>query len=473
MSEYISFCFVKGALVMERLDVVIKNGKAVLPDGVKETDIGIKDGRIVALQKGIQANASVMLNAENHYIFPGVIDVHVHFSEPGRESWEGFHTGSMMMAAGGCTTYFDMPLNGIPSTVNVKALTEKAEIGKLKSFVDFSLWGGLVPGNEKDLEPLAEAGVIGFKAFLSETGNKEFASVDDMTLLNGMKIIAKTGKVLALHSESASITNWLKAEKEQAGAFSADDYLESRPIMAEVEAVERAIYYAELTGCPLHFVHISSALAIEKIEQAKHSGMDITVETCPHYLLFNHQHLRELGTIAKCAPPLREKEEQEKLISLVINQKFDMVSSDHSPCPFDLKDPKKHHLFAAWGGISGGQFTFLSMLELAIKYNIPFETIAQLTASAPAERFGLSEWKGKIAVGFDADLAILSLEDSFTVTKENFLAKHKESLYIGHTFPSMIVATISKGKIVYQDGKVVAGKANGEWVKPEKDEYVK
>lgn len=453
---------------MEHLDVIITNGKVVLPTGVEKTDVGIKNGKIAVIKKGIQNEADLTWDAEGQYIFPGMIDVHVHFSEPGREHWEGFHTGSMMMAAGGCTTYFDMPLNGIPSTVNRDALYEKARLGNEKSFVDFSLWGGLVPGNEKDLEALAESGVIGFKAFLSTTGNKEFEAVDDISLLNGMKIIAKLNKVLALHAESAAITNWLKEEKEKEGKSSADDYLETRPIIAEVEAVERAIYYAGITGCPLHFVHISSAKAIEKIEQAKQKGMNVTVETCPHYLLFNHDHLRELGTIAKCAPPLREREEQQKLISLLIDNKFDMISSDHSPCPYDLKDPNVYNLFQAWGGISGGQFSLLSMIELALQYNIPFETVAKWTASAPAERFRLSDRKGKIAEGADADLAIVTLKESYLVTEENYYAKHKQSLYIGHTFPCKVVGTFIRGNVVFKDGEIVAQSPAGGWLKPER-----
>ncbi|MED1738503.1 allantoinase [Bacillus swezeyi] len=451
---------------MEQLDLIIKNGKVVLSTGVVEIDIGIKDGKIAIIQKGITAKAEREWDAANQYVFPGMIDVHVHFSEPGREHWEGFHTGSMMMAAGGCTTYFDMPLNGIPSTINQDALDQKASIGNEKSYVDFSLWGGLVPGNEQELEPLAESGVIGFKAFISTTGNKEFEAADDMTLLNGMKTIAKLNKVLALHSESAAITNWLKEEKEREGKVSADDYLESRPIIAEVEAVERAIYYAELTGCPLHFVHISSARAIEKIEQAKQRGMNITVETCPHYLLFNHGHLKELGTIAKCAPPLREEEEQQKLISLLIEDKFDMISSDHSPCTYDLKDPKVHNLFQAWGGISGGQFSLLSTIELAVKFDIPLEKVAKWTASSPAERFGLTDHKGKITEGADADLAIVSLDETYTVTEENYFAKNKKSLYINHTFPCRIIGTLNKGNVVFKDGEIVIENPVGSWVKP-------
>ncbi len=455
---------------MEKMDFIIKNGTVVLPSGLVQNDIGIKDGRIHILGKNLLNDSEKIWDATNQFVFPGMIDVHVHFSEPGREHWEGFITGSQMMAAGGCTTYFDMPLNGIPSTVTEEALFDKANLGNEKSLVDFSLWGGLVPGNDDDLEALAESGVIGFKAFLSTTGNKEFEAVDDITLLNGMKQIAKLGKVLALHSESAAMTNWLKEQKEKEGRFTADDYLETRPIMAEVEAVQRAIYYSEITGCPLHFVHISSAEALDIIQQAKSKGVNITVETCPHYLLFNHQDLRERGPVAKCAPPLREKEEQEKLINLLFNQKFDMISSDHSPCPYELKDPKVHNVFQAWGGISGGQFTLLSMVELAVKYNIPFESIAKWTAQNPAERFGLLDRKGQIKEGNDADFAIVTLDKPFTVTKDNFYAKHKESLYLGHTFPCEITGTICRGNVVYENGRVVEGTTFGGWVKPVKAE---
>jgi len=329
---------------------------------------------------------------------------------------------------------------------------------------DFALWGGLVPDNLLDLEDLANNGVIGFKAFMSATGNAEFERADDETLLLGMKKISALGKILALHAESAPITNTLTDEKLQNGKMSADDYLETRPILAEAEAVERALIYAELTDCPLHFVHISSALAIEKIEAAKKRGMNVTVETCPHYLLFNHQDLKEKGTIAKCAPPLRLPDEQEKLISLLIEGKFDMVSSDHSPCPFDMKDPATHTLFQAWGGISGGQFSLLAMIELALKYKFPFPKVAQYTAKGPAERFGLSETKGEIKEGLDADFAIVSLATAHTVTENNFFAKHKQSLYMNHTFPCSIVATIQRGNVLFDYNQFL--KQQSIWLRP-------
>ncbi|MEF3355404.1 allantoinase [Paenibacillus sp. GYB006] len=451
---------------MEHYDLMILGGSVVLPSGVDKVDIGIKDGKIAAIAANLEGEAKSKWDVSGSYVLPGMIDVHVHFSEPGREHWEGFTTGSAMMAAGGCTTFFDMPLNGIPSTIKEEALLDKARLGNEKSLVDFGLWGGLVPGNDDDLQALAESGVIGFKAFLSTTGNKEFEAVDDITLLNGMKKIAALGKVLALHSESAAITDWLKTEKEAAGLVSADDYLETRPILAEVEAVERALHYSEITGCALHFVHISSAAAVAKIEAAKNRGMNVSVETCPHYLLFNHNSLRERGSIAKCAPPLREAREQQRLIALLVDGKFDMLSSDHSPCPYDMKDPKDYNLFQAWGGISGGQFTLLSALELAIAHDIPLTQVAAWTASNPAERFGLAGSKGSIAIGMDADLAIVDLSKTFTVTEENYYAKHKQSLYIGHTFPCSVTGAIVRGHIVVHEGEVSTEDPEGSWQKP-------
>lgn len=449
---------------MTQYDLIIRNGLVVLPDRVEKTDLAIKEGVIAKIEQKLSGTGLEEREAAGTYIFPGMIDVHVHFNDPGRDQWESFETGSAMMAAGGGTTYFDMPLNGIPSTVDKQALLQKVEIGEKKSLVDFGLWGGLVPGNQKDLRELAEGGVIGFKAFLSESGNEEFERVDDAVLLSGMKEIASLNKILALHAESAAITDLLTKEKKEHGLISADDYLASRPTLAEAEAVERAITYAKLTGCALHFVHISSEAAIEKIEAAKKLGVNVTVETCPHYLLFTHDDLIEKGAVAKCAPPLREKSEQEKLIQLLLEGKFDMISSDHSPSPYSMKDPATHNLFEAWGGISGGQFTLMSMIKLAIKYHIPFTKIAEWTAAAPAKRFGLKS-KGRIKVGLDADLAIVSLEEDFTVTEENFFAKHKQSLYLGQIFPCAINATINNGKVIYENGRIVEQKGIGSWLK--------
>ncbi|WP_100487121.1 allantoinase [Sporolactobacillus pectinivorans] len=444
-------------------DLLIKNGCAVLKDEVRKVDIGIKKGKIAAIGDALTEQAEEVIDAEGQTIFPGMIDVHVHFDEPGRTDWEGFETGSSMLAAGGCTTYFDMPLNGIPSTVDKKALIEKVKIGEDASHIDFGLWGGLVPGNIRDLEGLHDSGAVGFKAFLSPSGNPYFESVDDHSLLAGMRRIASLGGILALHAESAPIVTFLQQEKEAQGLTGCDDYAESRPPLAEAEAVSRALMFAELTGCRLHFVHISTTEAVDLIQHAKKRGQDVTLETCAHYLLYNHADFCRLGVIGKCAPPLRSESERFGLVDKLIHNEIDMVTSDHSPC--EWKDKQKDNLFDAWGGISGGQFTLLSVIEIALKHHIPLTKVADWTAGHPAERFGMAPEKGKILQGTDADLAIVDLRKPEKVTKERLFQKNKFSLYVGHTFPSSIQTTINRGVIVYSDEKINTA-ARGEWCRP-------
>ncbi|MCO7175033.1 allantoinase [Sporolactobacillus kofuensis] len=447
-------------------DLLIKNGDVVLAHEVKKLDIGIKDGKIAALGDLLEDQAEKVINAKGKTIVPGMIDVHVHFDEPGRENWEGFDTGSAMLAAGGCTTFFDMPLNGIPSTVNKKVFDEKVVIGEAKSHIDFGLWGGLVPENLMDLEGLAHAGAIGFKAFLSPSGNPYFHSVDDSSLLEGMKRIAKLGAVLALHSESAPMVTFLQKEKEAQGLTGYDAYAESRPVLAEIEAVSRALMFAELTGCPLHFVHISSAEAVDLIQTAKKKGQDVTLETCPHYLLYNHDDFRQVGVVGKCAPPLRSESEQYALVDRLAHQQIDMISSDHSPC--EWKDKQKDNLFEAWGGISGGQFSLLSAIEIALAHHLPLTQVAEWTAKRPAERFRIAAEKGEIREGADADLALVALDVPHVVTKDTLFQKNKFSLYEGHVFPSSIQMTISRGTLVYSTDKQINDEAKGRWIRPSK-----
>ncbi|WP_353949324.1 allantoinase [Sporolactobacillus sp. Y61] len=442
-------------------DLLIKNGNVVLPDGVVKTSIGISKGKIAALGAP-DAEAGQVIDAEGMTVLPGMIDVHVHFDEPGRTEWEGFETGSSMLAAGGCTTFFDMPLNGIPSTVTRPAFEEKVRIGENESHVDFALWGGLVPDHVDDLEGLSRAGAIGFKAFMSPSGNPEFESVDDLSLLAGMRRIASLGGILALHAESAPIVTFLQKEREAQGLTGYDDYAESRPPVAEAEAVSRALMFGELTGCRLHFVHISTVEAVACIQRAKKKGQDVSLETCAHYLMYSHEDFRRLGVVGKCAPPLRSEDERKGLIDCLIRGDLDMVSSDHSPC--EWKDKERDNLFQAWGGIGGGQFTLLSVLEIAKTRHLPLTRVAEWTAGAPAARFGLND-KGQIRIGADADLAIIRPDAPFRVEREKLFQKNKFSLYEGHEFPSSVAATINRGRVVFRNGKISQA-AKGQWIRP-------
>ncbi|MEK5253161.1 allantoinase [Paenibacillus sp. FSL F4-0125] len=457
-------------------ELVIKNGNVVLPDQVLKLDIAVSEGRIVALgEKLSAAPLTQVIDAEGHYVLPGMIDMHVHFNEPGLGHWEGFRSGSAALAAGGCTTYADMPLNGNPPTVNEAALHQKVMAAAGNSAVDYVLWGGLVPGNLDDLEALAAAGITGFKAFLSNPGGEgegRFREVDEDTLYQGMQRISALGGILALHAESEAITAVLTADAVRKGRSSARDFAACRPAEAELEAVSRALLYSEMTGCRLHFVHISTAAAIEKVHEAKLRGLDVSAETCPHYLVLTETDMETLGPVAKCAPPLRSGLEQEKLWEMLAQGKIDLIASDHSPCPTELKVQPELSFFEAWGGISGAQSSLELMFHEGVNVRgLPVTLISRLLAGQPAKRFGLEHLKGTIALGLDADFVLLNPNTTYTLAAEDLFYRHKHSPYIGRTLSCKVAATICRGQVVYTSEEGVIAEEGGQWLRIRKEQY--
>lgn len=436
---------------MHTYDVIVRNGKIVNTDGITQGDIAIKDGKIKQVSNGeqIEAIAAKEIDAEGLHILPGLIDTHVHFNEPGRAEWEGLETGSKSLAAGGMTAFFDMPLNSTPPTINKENLELKKSLAEEKSIVHPYYWGGLVPQNIDDLKDLHEGGVIGFKAFMSPSGIVDFDNVDDETIYKGMTEIASLGSLLAVHAESTVICQQLADKKQSEGKTSARDFVESRPIISEIEAVRRIISYAEATGCKLHIVHASSRKVVKEITEAKERGVDVTVETCPHYLSLTVKDLEEQGVIAKCAPPLRDQEEVDDLWNAVLNDEINIIASDHSPAPGSMKQ-NTGNIFEGWGGISGAQSTLNVLLtEGYFKRELPLEKIAALMSKNPAERFGL-EGKGAITEGYDADLTFINLNESFELKSEDLYYKHKHSPYIGKTFKGKVAKTMVDGKVVFE-----------------------
>ncbi|MEK3713397.1 allantoinase AllB [Paenibacillus sp. FSL R7-0333] len=454
----------------EGYELIIRNGQVVLPGEVRRLEIGVKDGKIAALGEALQASSGTrILDAEGQYVLPGIIDMHVHFNEPAFGHWEGFRSGSAALAAGGCTCYADMPLNGNPPTVNLEALRLKAEAAAGNSAVDYVLWGGLVPGNLEELEGLAAAGVTGFKAFISNPGGEgegRFREVDDDTLYQGMLRIAATGGILALHAESEAITSVLGAAALRAGRSSARDFAASRPPQAELEAVARALLYSERTGCKLHFVHISTAAALELIHEAKLRGLDVTAETCPHYLILDEDSMETLGALAKCAPPLRSSSERERLWAALAAGRVDLVASDHSPCPPELKLAPGLSFMEAWGGISGAQSSLELMFHEGVHVRGLLVTqISALLSGLPARRFGLEGRKGSITPGLDADLVLLDPDAAYTLRAEDLLYRHRHSPYVGMTLSCKVTATICRGNMVYTAAEGVIAGGGGEWLR--------
>src|SRR5256885_13443323 len=294
-----------------------------------EQDIGISDGKIVALGRNLSGPAELEIDARGLTIFPGVIDAHVHFNEPGRTDWEGFATGSRAAAAGGTTTVFEMPLNAHPPTTNRENFELKRAAAETSSHVDFGLWGGLVPGNLSDLAPLRDCGVVGLKAFMCNSGISDFAHVDLPTLRSGMKRAAELDLLVAVHAESEEMTSALTGTARAAGGSGIRDYLNSRPIAAELEAIHCAIDLAAETRCRLHIVHVSCGSGIAVVAEARAGGIDVTCETCPHYLVLSERDMELLGPVAKCAPPLRSRDEQDQLHAQL--RDVTTIGSDHSP----------------------------------------------------------------------------------------------------------------------------------------------
>ncbi|MBB6675451.1 allantoinase AllB [Cohnella nanjingensis] len=451
---------------------IVRGGQVVLPGEVREWDIGIRDGRIAALAERLEAGEETeTIDASGLWVLPGMVDAHVHLNEPAMGHWEGFATGTAALAAGGCTSFVDMPLNGLPPTVNIPALRLKEAAAEGACAIDYAFWGGLVPGNLDQLETLHREGVAAFKAFLSNPGGEaeeRFREIDDVTLYEGMKRIASFGGLLALHAESEAITARLSAEALAAGRNGPLDFAATRPAIAELEAVGRALLFARETGCRLHFVHISTPEAAALIDKAKREGQDVTVETCPHYLALTERDMAALGPVAKCAPPLRDEVRQERLWALASAGGIDLVASDHSPCPEALKSPADGSFFGAWGGIAGAQSSLEVMLhEGAFLRGIPLQRIAALVAGMPAKRFGLYPRKGEIAVGFDADLALVDPKRAYTLRKEDLLQRHPHSPYIGRTFSCRVTATYVRGKLVYALGSGIVAPGGGIRLRPE------
>jgi allantoinase len=405
--------------------MIIRGGTVVTARGVEKGDIAIAGDQITAVGLNLDEDG-VEIDASGLHVFPGGIDSHVHFNEPGRTQWEDIAHGSAALAAGGYTSFVDMPLNSLPVTTTVEAFDVKVAAMTRSSKVDFGLWGGLVPGNLDQLEPLVRRGVMGFKAFMCPSGIDEFPACDKQTLREGMMRIAEVGSIVLVHAEDPS-------ELHEPRGPAARDFMASRPARAELAAITVAIEMAGATGCPLHIVHVSTAQGAELIDAAKRLGADVSGETCPHYLLYTDADMERMGGIAKCAPPFRTSVDRERL------WRMPMVVSDHSPSALD---PKQGDDFRKiWGGISGCQST-RQLLLAQDRLDLP--QVAAVTGTNIARRFGLGG-KGDIATAYDADLWIVDLSGDDVVRREDLLYRNPFSAHEGQRIRGRTVKTLVGG----------------------------
>jgi allantoinase len=429
-------------------DLVIRGGIVVTPAGRAEADVACDDGRISAIGPGLPG-AAEEIAARGALVIPGLIDVHVHFNEPGRTAWEGAATGSRGLAAGGGTLFCDMPLNSTPCTVNADEFDRKRAALEASSVTDFALWGGLIPGAIRDMAAMAERGAVGFKAFMCDSGLREYPRCDDETLFEGMQEAARLGSMVAVHAESEEMTRRPATMSRRDVA----SFIASRPVAAELDAIERALRCAKDTGARLHIVHISSGQGVAMAAEARARGVDVSIETCPHYLFFTDEDLERLGAVAKCAPPLRATDEQGALWRELLAGHIDIVASDHSPTE---PERKRGDFVSAWGGIAGIQSTISVLLDRAHHgHGMPIEHVVALVAGNPARRFGIPR-KGALAVGYDADLALVLPDESFTLTAAALQQRHAASPYIGRRFRGTVRRTIRRGETIFRDGQITA-----------------
>ncbi|MEE2917790.1 MAG: allantoinase AllB [Candidatus Neomarinimicrobiota bacterium] len=384
---------------------------------------------------------------KNDVVMPGLVDTHVHINEPGRTDWEGFETATKAAAAGGITTLVDMPLNCIPVTTTVDALNEKIAATKNQLWVDCGFYGGLIPDNLQDIESLADAGVLGFKAFLSHSGIDEFPNINEKHLREALPIFANKGIPILVHAELEN------------GAIQSEDhstyksFQDSRPKSWENNAVKLLIQLSKEFDARIHIVHLSSADILAEIAQTRNDGYPISVETCPHYLHFSSEHISDGDTRFKCAPPIWESDNKEKLWSGLENGLINFITSDHSPCTAELKNLEVGDFEKAWGGISSIQFTLPVIWTECKTRGYSMDQLINWMSKQPAKFIGKDQQKGQISPGFDADLVCWNPDEKYIIQKEAIHHKNKLTPYEGESLYGVVNATFLRGQKVYENGE--------------------
>jgi allantoinase len=444
---------------------VLRSRRVVTPEGIRPAAILIRGGKILSVgdwadvpdREMVAERLGEVLDVVDYgelAILPGIVDTHVHLNEPGRTEWEGFATATTAAAIGGVTTLVDMPLNSIPPTTTREAFAAKRAAAKGQCAVDVGFWGGVVPGNQGELAGLVEDGVLGFKCFLVDSGVAEFGWVGETELAAAMQVLAGLGRPLLVHAEVAGPIDAVDVSGMDPHRYAT--YLASRPPAAEEQAIELAIRLCRATGVHVHIVHHSAASALPLLRAARAEGLQLTAETCPHYLHFTAETIPDGATPFKCAPPIRDAANREALWAALAEGVLDFIASDHSPCTPGLKAIETGDFMSAWGGVSGLQLALPIVWTEAHARGHGLEQIATWMCERPARFAGLAQRKGKIEFGRDADLVIFADAETQTVTPNGIHHRHKVTPYLGETLRGVVHATYLRGMRVAEGGRALA-----------------
>jgi allantoinase len=442
-------------------DLLLRNGTVVASDGLFEGNVYVKEGKIAAItQWDIAWEARRTEDVSGKLVFPGAIDVHVHFNDPGYLWREDFEHGTLAAAVGGVTTVLDMPLQNEPALTSGAIFHAKHAAVRDKALVNYGFWGGLVDDVPEKMEELHDAGVVAFKIFIGPV-SRDYRSLDMGAVREALRKAASLGALVGFHAEDFAIIKHEEARAEKEGRRGRLDYLRSRPRSAEIIAVENVIELVRETGARAHICHVSHPEAAERVRRARLEGLPLSAETCTHYLVFSEDDFLREGTLFKCAPPLRERDAVERLWEYVIDGTLQCVASDHSPCAPREKD-EKDGAFAAWGGISGVQTTMQVLYENAVhRRHLGPELLARCLSEAPARIFGLYGRKGAVAVGFDADIAVVDPEREWEIGPDSLFYLNKISAFTGLRGRGRPVMTFVRGELVFRDDSRVSSSSHG------------
>ena len=428
----------------------IHSTRVLINEKLIEATITIKDGIIAEVQNG-KPDIKELISHGDDVIMPGLIDSHVHINEPGRTDWEGFNTATKAAAAVGITTLIDMPLNSSPVTIDKPSYEVKLNAAKKNLHVNCGFWGGIVPENAASIQEIIDTDVLGIKAFLTHSGIDEFPNVTESDLRKAMPLIAKHDIPLLVHCELDSPHDGIKILEENPDSYLA--YLNSRPREWENKAIKMMINLAEEYDCRVHIVHLSSSDLIPFIKEKREQGVKLTVESCPHYLVLNAEEIPDGKPIYKCAPPIREKENNDEIWQAIKDGIIDFIVTDHSPATPDLKQLESGNYKEAWGGISSLQHSLPLIWTTAQKKGFSIAEISNLMSLNVLKFLNFQNRKGKLAKGFDADITVWSPEEKFTVQSKKLEYKNKISPYIGMELKGVVKQTYVNGNLVYNNDK--------------------